>query len=116
MLEDLGAPLAETLFTMPVKMGHETMVKCVEREVRMRQAAYPRWVREGRRGWTEDAARREMAAMQAVSRVVALLPLHLALVDAARAVMAKHAREDGPEFGALSDAVRQIQCAAERMA
>lgn len=39
-------------------------LRCVEREIALRQAVYPRWVRSGR--MKADIAEREIAAMTAV--------------------------------------------------
>ena len=44
----------------------ERQIACVERELEMRRRAYPRWVAEGRRGWTEARADEEICAMAAV--------------------------------------------------
>jgi hypothetical protein len=40
---------------------------CAKREVGMRRRLYPRWVAEGRNGWTEDRADKEIATMQAIA-------------------------------------------------
>ena len=39
-------------------------IKCVEREIVKRRSFYPRWVNEGK--MSQDAANREIAAMEAV--------------------------------------------------
>ena len=51
-------------------------IRCVEREVRMRERVYPRWVASGK--MTAPAADRELAAMRAV------LSTLLSLRDAGR--------------------------------
>lgn len=40
---------------------------CAKREVSMRRRVYPRWVGEGRNGWTQDRADKEIATMQAIA-------------------------------------------------
>ena len=49
----------------------EDMLACAERELKMRQRVYPRWVEEGR--ISEGKAAHELAAMAAI--VDALRPL-----------------------------------------
>lgn len=44
--------------------SHEEMVACVEREIRLRERVYPRWVAAGK--MTDDKARREIETMRAV--------------------------------------------------
>jgi hypothetical protein len=40
---------------------------CARREVSMRRRAYPRWVSEGRNGWTQARADAEIAIMEAIA-------------------------------------------------
>jgi hypothetical protein len=57
---------------IPDGYTREDLVKCVEREVRLRERAYPRWVAEGK--MTGAHARAETEAMKAVLAVVRQLP------------------------------------------
>ena len=48
----------------PIQVSLKSQIACVEREIRMRQSAYPRWMENGR--MTEQKAYAEIATMQAV--------------------------------------------------
>jgi len=43
----------------------DEQINCVEREIRLRQNAYPRWIEKGR--MKQDKADREIETMKAVS-------------------------------------------------
>lgn len=40
---------------------------CAKREAAMRRRVYQRWVDEGRHGWTQDRADKEIATMEAIA-------------------------------------------------
>lgn len=50
-------------------------VECIEREIRMRERVYPRWVMGGK--MTQEAADRELLTMRAVHRTVSTLQQRL---------------------------------------
>lgn len=56
------------LFTEPLPVPIEDQIRCVEREIEMRERVYPRWVSEKR--LTQAKADRELAAMRAVLRTL----------------------------------------------
>jgi hypothetical protein len=45
---------------------HEQKIKCLQREIALRQRVYPRWVQEQRRGWTQEKADHEIKCMEAI--------------------------------------------------
>jgi hypothetical protein len=55
---------------MPVPLSEQ--IECVEREIRMRNKVYPRWVEAGR--MSKAKARDEQAAMEAVLATLKALP------------------------------------------
>jgi hypothetical protein len=57
-----------------IPRGHtrETTLRCLDREIAMREANYPRWVTEGR--MRQSKALDELAAMKAVRDVISQLP------------------------------------------
>jgi hypothetical protein len=57
---------------LPDGFTREDLLACVEREVRLRERAYPRWVAMGR--MTSAKMRGEQATMAAVRAVIAQLP------------------------------------------
>jgi hypothetical protein len=50
----------------------EDQVACAERELKMRERVYPRWVGEGR--MSQDKADKEIAAMRAIIATLQALP------------------------------------------
>lgn len=60
---DLLPPLTE-----PIPVTIEDQVKCVEREISMRERVYPRWVADKK--LTQATADRELAGMKAVLRTL----------------------------------------------
>lgn len=57
---------------VPEGFTRETLLACVDREIRMRERVYPGWVSRGR--MSEAAATKEIASMRAVRAVLAQLP------------------------------------------
>lgn len=45
----------------------DDQIKAVSREIAIREQVYPQWVRSGRRGFTQQKADHEIAAMKAVA-------------------------------------------------
>lgn len=41
--------------------------RCAKRELSMRKRAYPRWIEQGRTGWTQSRADSEIAMMEAIA-------------------------------------------------
>lgn len=60
--------MSDALFGDPLPVPLEEQVKCVEREISMRERVYGRWVSEKR--MTERKAELELAAMRAVLRTL----------------------------------------------
>jgi hypothetical protein len=58
--------------TIPDGYTREELLACVDREIRLRELNYPRWVEQGR--MREKVAKDGIAAMQAVRAVIAQLP------------------------------------------
>jgi hypothetical protein len=54
--------------TEPIPVTLEDQVKCVEREISMRERVYPRWVADKK--LTQSTADRELNAMRAVLRTL----------------------------------------------
>jgi hypothetical protein len=50
---------------------HAELMRCAEREMRLRMRVYPHWVRQGR--YTADQAHREIAMMEEIMRHFAVL-------------------------------------------
>lgn len=57
---------------IPDGFTREDLLKCVDREIRMREIAYPKWTELGK--MTAGNARGEIGAMKAVRAVLAQLP------------------------------------------
>jgi hypothetical protein len=57
---------------LPYGVTREELIECVEREIKLRERVYPRWVTEAR--ITPDKANRELFLMRAVRAVVGQLP------------------------------------------
>lgn len=58
-------PAAAGLFDdVPPQVSIDVQILCVQREIRMREQVYPRWVANGK--MKLDAAEREIEAMKAV--------------------------------------------------
>lgn len=49
-----------------MKIPLADQIKCVERELTLRKNTYPRWVAQGKPGWTKERADHQIAAMEAV--------------------------------------------------
>lgn len=50
-----------------MEITNQAKATCARREAGMRRRVYQRWVDEGRNGWTQDRADKEIATMEAIA-------------------------------------------------
>lgn len=64
--------LPPVVITIPPEFSRELLIAAVEREIRLRERSYPRWVQLGR--MTSHKMRDEIAAMKGVLFILRQLP------------------------------------------
>jgi hypothetical protein len=60
------------MIVLPDGFTRDDLLKCVDREIRLRERVYPRWVEQAR--MTAGHAQGELSGMRAVRAVLAQLP------------------------------------------